>query len=469
MSQFVVQQYSEPYGLSSNSTPVSLTTYDPKEMILPVLLQYFIIFILLEYSFHRGMVRGRHTIGRSYSLIFVSGVIISALFILNTLFGYSDHDPILVMRLLRPIVLLTIFSFGISTNVYVWDKHGLPWQSMFNCGRDSKIGSNELVEMGCFLLTIFSATLLFLLRSGTPGPFTSLPPYIHPLLLYSGCAIFLFSPLKRHFQSSRYWLISHVCRVLTPGCRPVGFMEFWLADQACSLVILFVDCEFLLCWYLVDGTIYGPRKGVIAHCGDYSSIRALFSIMPSVIRFIQCVRRFQDSGDSFPHLVNAGKYSTTLMKAAAQRQFRLQQNEFNFFLWIGTETFSSVYCLWWDLTQDWGLFEKSKSGGRRLLRNRLIYRNSFYYFAIVEDSILRFAWAFKLLALRQTALHREETNTILSFAEIFRRIVWNFIRIENEHVGRTIERFRNLDRTMTKLPKLIEDNEEFRLLNNATF
>ena len=138
---------------------------------------------------------------------------------------------------------------------------------------------------------------------------------------------------------SRFWFIGQIFRVFTPGFRPVGFMEFWLADQACSLVILFVDCEFLMCWYLVDGTVFGklkiqgsltlefpgPRKGVIAHCGDYSSIRALFSILPAVIRFVQCIRRFQDSGDSFPHLVNAGKYSTTLLKAAAQRNFRLKE------------------------------------------------------------------------------------------------------------------------------------------------
>ena len=122
----------------------------------------------------------------------------------------------------------------------------------------------------------------------------------------------------------------------------------------------------------------------------------------------------QDSGDSFPHLVNAGKYSTTLMKAAAQRQFRLQQNEFNFFLWIGTETFSSVYCLWWDLTQDWGLFEKSKSGGRRLLRNRLIYRNSFYYFGMrilskVENSLYFY---FQLLSRIQSFVSPGHLNCL---------------------------------------------------------
>lgn len=460
MSEFVVSLSKIDGAFNATTKPVP--NLRPEEMILPVLLQYIVICILLEYSFHRGMVRGTHTTGRAYSLFFLSSIVIGAILLFNHLFGYPNHDPILVMRLLRPVVLLIFFSFGLAFNVYVWDQYKLPWHQMFQTGSDSKIGHRELIEMGCLLLTLCAATLLFLLRSGMPGPFTSLPPYIHPLLLYSGCAMLLFSPLQKHFQSSRYWFISQLCRVMTPGCRPVGFMEFWLADQACSLVILFVDCEFLLCWYLVDGTIYGPRKGVIAHCGDYSSIRALCSILPAVIRFIQCVRRFQDSGDAFPHLVNAGKYSTSLLKAAAQRQFRLQQNEFNFILWIGSETFSSAYCLWWDLTQDWGLFEKSKTGERRFLRSRIIYKKSFYYIAILEDMVLRFAWAIKLLALRMTVLHREETNTILALAEIFRRIVWNFIRIENEHVGRTQERFRNTNRTMTKLPQLIQDKDEFR-------
>ena len=46
------------------------------------------------------------------------------------------------------------------------------------------------------------------------------------------------------------------------------------------------------------------------------------------------------------------------------------------------------------------------------------------FLAILEDSILRFSWAIKLLALHMTAFHREETNTILSVGEIVRRIVW---------------------------------------------
>lgn len=454
MSEFVSD-------ISYGTAPTLNSKLDAKSTLIPILLQYLVIFLLLEYSFRRGIHRDLRSVSRIHYFFFLALTLLGVLWALNAELGAPDHDPILVMRLLRPILLVTFFFFGIAANVYVWEKCSLPWQQMFQTG-DNKVGYRELTEIGSLLLCLFSATLLFLLRNDLPGPFTSLPAYIHPLLLYGGVAVLLFSPLQQVFYSSRFWFIGQVFRVLTPGFRPVGFMEFWLADQACSLVILFVDCEFLMCWYLVDGTVFGPRKGVMAHCGDYSSIRALFSILPAVIRFVQCIRRFQDSGDAFPHLVNAGKYSTTLLKAAAQRNFRLQQDHFNFVVWVAAETFSSTYCLWWDLSQDWGLLEKKKMGGRSILRKRITYKKAFYYFAIVQDMILRFSWAFKLVALQMTALHREETNTILSVAEIFRRIVWNFIRIENEHIGRTKDRFRQSPRMMTKLPVLIKDKAEFR-------
>jgi len=456
-SSLVIQRISDA-AETMNDTPELLNA---RNTIIPILLQYLVIFLLLEYSLRRGVNRDLRSCSRVHYFLVVSCAIFGAVFVLDREFGHPDHDPILVMRLLRPILLLTIFFFGIAANVYVWEKCDIPWQNMFQTG-ENKFGYRELAEVGSLLLCLFSATIFFLLRSDLPGPFTTLPAYLHPLLLYGGIVMLLFSPLQQVFHESRFWFIGQIFRVFTPGFRPVGFMEFWLADQACSLVILFVDCEFLMCWYLVDGTVFGPRKGVIAHCGDYSSIRALFSILPAVIRFVQCIRRFQDSGDSFPHLVNAGKYSTTLLKAAAQRNFRLKQDHLNFVIWVAAETFSSAYCLWWDLTQDWGLLEKSQFGRRVLLRQHITYKRPFYHFAIVQDMILRFSWAFKLVALKMTALHREETNTILSICEIFRRVVWNFIRIENEHIGRNKDRFRPQPRIVKKQAELIEKTAAFR-------
>lgn len=47
-------------------------------------------------------------------------------------------------------------------------------------------------------------------------------------------------------------------------------------------------------------------------CHKYSyGVRAIVQCIPAWLRFIQCLRRYRDTKRAFPHLVNAGKYSTT--------------------------------------------------------------------------------------------------------------------------------------------------------------
>lgn len=47
-------------------------------------------------------------------------------------------------------------------------------------------------------------------------------------------------------------------------------------------------------------------------CNSYSyGVRAVIKCLPAWFRFVQCLRRYRDTKRAFPHLVNAGKYSTT--------------------------------------------------------------------------------------------------------------------------------------------------------------
>lgn len=45
-------------------------------------------------------------------------------------------------------------------------------------------------------------------------------------------------------------------------------------------------------------------------------IRPIVNCIPAWIRFAQCLRRYRDTKEAFPHLVNAGKYSTTFFVVA---------------------------------------------------------------------------------------------------------------------------------------------------------
>ena len=50
-------------------------------------------------------------------------------------------------------------------------------------------------------------------------------------------------------------------------------------------------------------------------CGKPNyGLRVILACWPAGIRFAQCIRRYMDSKKTFPHITNAGKYSTTFFK-----------------------------------------------------------------------------------------------------------------------------------------------------------
>lgn len=68
------------------------------------------------------------------------------------------------------------------------------------------------------------------------------------------------------------------------------------------------------------------------------------------------------------------------------------------------------------------------------LRNELVFESywPFYYWAMVTNIIGRFAWIIYLLPGPASNLLK---IFIIALLEMFRRFQWNFLRLENEHLG----------------------------------
>ena len=62
-----------------------------------------------QFSFRRGVNRDLRSISRIHYFLWVSCAIFGAVFVLDHELGHPDHDPILVMRLLRPILVRKSF------------------------------------------------------------------------------------------------------------------------------------------------------------------------------------------------------------------------------------------------------------------------------------------------------------------------------------------------------------------------
>ncbi|MEQ2243203.1 Xenotropic and polytropic retrovirus receptor 1, partial [Ilyodon furcidens] len=138
----------------------------------------------------------------------------------------------------------------------------------------------------------------------------------NPLALYGFFLLFLINPLKTCYYKSRFWLLKLLFRVVTAPFHHVGFADFWLADQLNSLVVVLMDLEYMICFYSCE-LDWTQHKGLfiktnISMCNTYSyGVRAVIKCLPAWFRFAQCLRRYRDSKRAFPHLVNAGKYSTS--------------------------------------------------------------------------------------------------------------------------------------------------------------
>lgn len=111
-------------------------------------------------------------------------------------------------------------------------------------------------------------------------------------------------------------------------------------------------------------------------------VRPIVNCLPAWFRFAQCIRRYRDSKEAFPHLVNAGKYSTTILMVifATLKSFNARHYENTFdnpytILLLLSGILSSCYAYTWDIKMDWGLFD-SNAGENKFLREEVVYSST---------------------------------------------------------------------------------------------
>lgn len=155
-------------------------------------------------------------------------------------------------------------------------------------------------------------------------------------------------------------------------------------------------------------------------CNSVSyGIRPIIACLPAWFRFAQCLRRYRDTRLFFPHIVNAGKYSTSFFvvifsslyqayigkednrcyristsdrksivkvclfvnECTDQHGMEVIQNNAFFYLWILSAVVSTIYTYTWDIKMDWGLLDKH-TGDNRFLREEIVYAHKVHSTAV---------------------------------------------------------------------------------------
>lgn len=362
--------------------------------------------------------------------------------ILSGIFHGNRDDWRIAFRLYRGPLLLVEFLFLMGVNVYGWRSSGVNHVLIFELDPRNHLSEQHIMELAAIFGVVWTLSVLCFLYSAS----LSIPPYVNPLALLTIMILFLFNPTKTFRHEARFWVLHVIMRIVLAPFFYVGFADFWLADQLTSLVPVLLDFQYFVCFYITNDSWMSADRSMISDankCVDkIYMLRPFVACLPAWFRFAQCLRRYRDTKEAFPHLANAAKYSTTFfvilfsfLHLTYAKDYQMSSDNPYFYLWILASVISSCYAYTWDIKMDWGLFDK-KAGDNRFLREEIVYSSaSYYYFAILEDFVLRFGWALSISLTEMGYVHGDLMVSILSPLEVFRRFVWNFFRLENEHLN----------------------------------
>ena len=108
-----------------------------------------------------------------------------------------------------------------------------------------------------------------------------------------------------------------------------------------------------------------PVEDIKEECSKLYGWKIVVSFLPYWWRFAQCLHKYHQTKLCFPHLVNAGKYSTSLIvafaaiwlvKSDSTDDLIKKRIDIAFWVYLGCKVVNSSYSLAWDILMDWGLF-----------------------------------------------------------------------------------------------------------------
>eukprot|EP00047_Mylnosiga_fluctuans_P024087 m.152176 g.152176 ORF g.152176 m.152176 type:complete len:663 (+) comp9774_c0_seq10:2653-4641(+) len=337
-----------------------------------------------------------------------------------------SEQPLAMFRMLRGLLLGPLLAFGVGINTYWWSNYLINYPFIFNLDIRNTLSYKALLEFGGMFLVLWAmGALAFFFHSAlgiadTTGPIALIATYLGILLLP-------FNVLKR---DSRRWLVRVVCRGLLAPFFAVSFEDFWMMDQLMSMTVMLLDLQFFVC-FLSNG-----HDATDSICVSMTyGIRPIVSCLPAWCRFWQCMRRYHDTKQAFPHLVNAGKYLAYFPVILSSAFAAVTPGVVSpaFIVWIVAATISTAYSMIWDFTIDWSLFRTGAP--HRFLRDKLLFPFQFYYFAIVCNVFCRLTFTLNLSVGFFGVWFSDGVVAILAVIEICRRCIWNMLRLENEQIN----------------------------------
>lgn len=323
---------------------------------------------------------------------------------------------------------LLLFLFFVL-DCRVWSRAHINYVFVFEYDTRHVLDWRQLAELPCFFLFLNGICLYLNFRKSEQGWF-----YLYwPVVLVALTLAIMLLPFRViYYQARRWWGYSN-WRLLLAGLYPVEFRDFYLGDMYCSQTYAMGQIEVFFCLYANGWTNPGQCNS------NNSRLLGFFAALPAIWRAFQCLRRFYDSRNWFPHLANFAKYCCNILYYMTLSIYRIDKTNQNRAVFISFAAINGVYCSFWDVAMDFSL--GNPWAKHPFLRDHLAYKRVWvYYFAMVADVVLRQQWIFYAV-FTSDLQHSAIMSFFVSLAEVLRRGMWSLFRVENEHCN-NVDQFR---------------------------
>ncbi|GAB1318553.1 Xenotropic and polytropic retrovirus receptor 1 [Madurella fahalii] len=303
----------------------------------------------------------------------------------------------------------------------LWSKHKVNYKFVFEFDPRHSLDWRKLAQFPS-LFTLMFGVIFWLNFSAEFGGEVMFLYY--PVVLLGATLLVLFLPLPVFHHQSRLWFATAHWRLLMAPFYSVEFRDVFLGDIYSSLRYTFANAELFFCVY-VEGWDEPERCG-----SSRSRLMAFLGALPYIWRAIQCLRRYYDTRNVFPHLANWLKYMVAIGAVVALSEYRIKGGEMTLSFFISLSTLSTIYSSYWDIYMDFRLAQK---GAPNYLRDILAYNATWWYYAaMIADPVLRMTWVFFVIFNRNIQ-HSTIVSFVVALVELFRRALWVIFRVENEH------------------------------------
>ncbi|XP_076886839.1 phosphate transporter PHO1 homolog 9-like [Bidens hawaiensis] len=343
---------------------------------------------------------------------------------MNTIFPLYSMFGFLVLHILM-----------YAGNVYFWTRYRVNYSFIFGFKPGTELGFKEVLLLGSGLSVVTLAAVLSNLEMELDPETKSYKAITEllPLLLVIVVILITLCPFDIFYWANRFFLLACLWHCICAPLYAVTLPDFFLADQFTSQVQLLRNLQFYVCYYG-----WGDFKTRDAEkCNNsevYDVLFIIIAVIPYWIRVLQCIRRLCDGRDSTQAL-NGLKYFSTIAAVVTRTIYSQRRGITLKIISASTSGVATIFSTYWDIVMDWGLL--CKDSENPWLRDKLILpHRSIYVIAMVLNVILRLAWMQTVMDFHEAPfLHKNALIAIVASLEIIRRGIWNFFRLENEHLN----------------------------------